>query len=164
MGFKIYSVANAQKTLRDKPENSFYKRHKRFRAYGLEMSLAFHIVFILALMAHIAKGLPTTKQTAIERPTILRKSQPTIGEPSASRWPSLAEVITNAGNGIKPSTSLLDMLHNEKKIKTKIDTSLAVEEINTTSASPLHHDLSNEVQEPSMTMASTAAQVKGGIQ
>ena len=35
-------------------------------------------------MAHVAKGLPTTKQTAIERP-ILKKSQPTIGEPSASR-------------------------------------------------------------------------------
>merc|ERR1712083_173415 len=124
MGFKIYSVANAQKTLRDKPENSFYKRHKRFRAYGLEMSLAFHIVFILALMAHIAKGLPTTKQTAIERP-ILRKSQPTIGEPSASRWPSLAEVITNAEKVIKPSTSLLDMLQNEEKVKIKIDTTAA---------------------------------------
>merc|ERR1712083_869725 len=160
---QINAVANAQKTLRDIPDNSFHKRHKRSRAYGLEMSLAFHIVFILALMAYVAKakGLPTTKQTAIERP-ILRKSQPTIGEPSASRWPSLAEVITNAGNGIKPSTSLLDMLHNEEKVKTKIDT--AAEAIITTSASPFHH-ASEEggklvIQEPPMTMASTAAQLK----
>ena len=27
-------------------------------------------MFILALMAHVAKGLPTTKQTAIERPPV----------------------------------------------------------------------------------------------
>ena len=85
------------------------------------MSLAsLHFVFILALMAYVAKGLPTTKQTAVERP-ILRKSQPTIGsEPTASRWPTLAEVITNAGNGIKPSASLLDMLHNEEEKRSKI--------------------------------------------
>ena len=78
---------------------------------GLEMSLALlHFVFILALMAFVAKGLPTTKQTAIERP-ILKKSPPTM----AAKWPTLAEVITsNAGNGngIKPSASLLDMLNS----------------------------------------------------
>lgn len=85
--------------------------------YGLAMSLALHFVFILALMACVARGLPpssTTKPTAIERPS-LRKSQPTIGEPTASRWPSLAEVITNAGAAIKPSASLLDMLQSHKK-------------------------------------------------
>ena len=71
--------------------SAFFFRHKRSRAYGLEMSLAFHIVFILALMAHVAKGLPTTKQTAIERP-VLRKSQPTIGEPSASRQRIILEL------------------------------------------------------------------------
>lgn len=75
---------------------------------GLEMSLALlHFVFILALMAFVAKGLPTTKQTAIERP-ILKKSPPTM----AVKWPTLAEVITNGGNGIKPSASLLDMLNS----------------------------------------------------
>lgn len=92
----------------------FQARH----IYVLEMSLAawLHCVFILlGLMAIVAKGLPTTKQTAIERPAILRKSQPTIGEPTASRWPTLAEVITNAGNAIKPSASLLDMLQSEEE-------------------------------------------------
>lgn len=80
------------------------------------MAAWLHSVFILlGLMAIVASGLPTTKQTAIERPTILRKSQPTIGEPTASRWPTLAEVITNAGNAIKPSASLLDMLQSEEE-------------------------------------------------
>ena len=82
----------------------------------------------------------------------------------------MAEVITNAGNGIKPSTSLLDMLHNEEKVKTKIENT-AADLIISTSASPLQHasareshlHLSNEVQEPPMTMASTAAQQKQKI-
>ena len=54
------------------------------------------------------------------------------------------------------------MLHNEEKVKTKIDT--AAEAIITTSASPFHH-ASGEggklvIQEPPMTMASTAAHLK----
>lgn len=76
---------------------------------GLEMSLALHhFVFILALMAFVAKGLPTTKQTGIERPILKKSLSPTM----AAKWPTLAEVITNAGNGIKPSASLLDMLNS----------------------------------------------------
>ena len=108
---------------------------------------------------HVAKGLPTTKQTAVERPAILRKSQPTIGEPTASRWPTLAEVITNAGNGIKPSTSLLDMLHNEsEKVKMKIDNTVAPEAVTSPAAgsSNLIGGLGGGGQP--VTMASTAAQ------
>ena len=108
---------------------------------------------------HVAKGLPTTKQTVVERPAILRKSQPTIGEPTASRWPTLAEVITNAGNGIKPSTSLLDMLHSGsgsgslhsglsdlEKVKMKIDNTVKVkEEAEAVVTSPAPAGLSNMI-------------------
>ena len=72
-------------------------------------------MFSLVFMAFVcAKGLPTTKET-ISRKT----QQQQIGEGDgtsieASRWPSLAEVITKAGNGIKPSASLLDILNSDQ--------------------------------------------------
>ena len=73
------------------------------------------LVFSLVFMAFVcAKGLPATKET-ISRKT----QQQQIGEGDgtsieASRWPSLAEVITKAGNGIKPSASLLDILNSDQ--------------------------------------------------
>ena len=87
------------------------------------------------------------------------------------RWPSLAEVITNAGNSIKPSTSLLDMLQNEEKVKTRIDASttaasppdvttsflLSAKEINTTLTSPVFLRENKDLIQP-VTMASTASQ------
>ena len=72
-------------------------------------------MFSLVFMAFVcAKGLPATKET-ISRKT----QQQQIGEGDgtsieASRWPSLAEVITKAGNGIKPSASLLDILNSDQ--------------------------------------------------
>ena len=73
------------------------------------------LAFSLVFMAFVcAKGLPATKET-ISRKT----QQQQIGEGDgtsieASRWPSLAEVITKAGNGIKPSASLLDILNSDQ--------------------------------------------------
>lgn len=75
------------------------------------------LVFSLVFMAFVcAKGLPATKET-ISRKT--QQQQQIGGEGDgtsieASRWPSLAEVITKAGNGIKPSASLLDILNSDQ--------------------------------------------------
>ena len=75
------------------------------------------LAFSLVFMAFVcAKGLPATKET-ISRKT--QQQQQIGGEGDgtsieASRWPSLAEVITKAGNGIKPSASLLDILNSDQ--------------------------------------------------
>ena len=83
------------------------------------------LVFSLLLMAFVARGLPTTKETISRKSQIEEEGPPTI---EASRWPSLAEVITKAGNGIKPSASLLDILNSEPNtvVTRKIPTNLGV--------------------------------------
>ena len=80
----------------------------------------------------------------------------------------MAEVITNAEKVIKPSTSLLDMLQNEEKVKIKIDTTAAAVSDVTTSfqnqhaankvhlTTPMYLKENKALAQP-VTMASTAS-------
>ena len=74
------------------------------------------LVFSLTFMAFFARGLPTTKETISRSLQFEEEGPPPI---EASRWPSLAEVITKAGNGIKPSASLLDILNSDHQSVSK---------------------------------------------
>ena len=73
-------------------------------------------MFSLTFMAFFARGLPTTKETISHSLQFEEEGPPPI---EASRWPSLAEVITKAGNGIKPSASLLDILNSDHQSVSK---------------------------------------------
>jgi hypothetical protein len=94
----------------------------------LEMRPTFFIsLFLLAAGASLIRGQPTKQQqqTTLEATGILTKSQPTVAsdDPSASRWPTLAEAITNAelleknGSKLRPSASLLGLLEEEEAEK-----------------------------------------------
>jgi hypothetical protein len=84
-------------------------------------------LFLLAAGASLIRGQPTKQQqqTTLEATGILTKSQPTVAsdDPSASRWPTLAEAITNAelleknGSKLRPSASLLGLLEEEEAEK-----------------------------------------------
>lgn len=94
----------------------------------MEMRPTFFIsLFLLAAGASLIRGQPTKQQqqTTLEATGILTKSQPTVAsdDPSASRWPTLAEAITNAelleknGSKLRPSASLLGLLEEEEAEK-----------------------------------------------